>query len=485
MGSPVPDTTGWSPAAPPTVVVLAAGAGTRMRSALPKVLHPLAGRTLLGHVLAAAAGLGPARVVVVVGHGAEEVTAHLAQAAPDALAVVQAEQRGTGHAVRTALEALAGEPAAEVLVLPGDTPLLTTATLHDLVNARRAAGAAAAVLTEHVADPTGYGRVVREFPDGPLAAVVEQRDAEAAGDTATLAVREVNAGCYAFDGALLAQALGRLGTDNAQGEEYLTDVVGLLRGDGRTVVASPAGTPGESAGVNDRVQLAAAGAALRDRLVAAHQRAGVTVVDPATTWLDVDVELEADAVVQPGTQLVRGTRVAAGAVVGPDTTLEATEVGPGARVLRSHCEGAVVGAGASVGPFAFLRPGAVLGEGAKVGAFVEVKASTIGRGSKVPHLSYVGDALIGEGSNVGAGTITVNYDGRSKHRTTIGDRVRIGSNNSLVAPITVGDDAYTAAGSALTRDVPPGALGVARAPQRSIDGWAARKRPRPTGEHPQ
>ena len=456
-------------ARPAAVVVLAAGEGTRMRSATPKVLHLLAGRTMLGHVVATARALQPEHLVVVVGHAREQVAAHLAEIDAGAQAVVQEPQNGTGHAVRVALAGLE-HLEGTVVVLLGDAPLLTPAAVSELVEAHEAAGAATTLLSSVVDDPTGYGRVVRAA-DGQVLRVTEHKDA----DEAVRAVREVATGVYAFSAGPLREALRRLSTDNAQGEEYLTDVVGLHR-DAGLVLHALSAPPEETGGINDRAQLATAARLLRDRLVQGHLRAGVAVLDPATTWVDADVVLEPDCTLRPGVQLQRGTVVRRGAVVGPDTTLAGCEVGEGASVVRTHGEGAVVGPRATVGPFSFLRPGSVLGEGAKVGAYVEVKASTIGAGSKVPHLAYVGDATVGERSNIGAGTIVVNYDGRDKHRTTVGDDVRIGSNNVLVAPVTVHDGAYTAAGSAITADVPAGALGVGRARQRTIEGWVARKR---------
>ncbi len=464
---------------PAAVVVLAAGEGTRMRSAtVPKVLHTLCGRSMLGHVVRAARALDPEHLVVVVGHAREQVTSALAQLDAAARAVVQEQQRGTGHAVRVALDAL-GPLAGTVVVVPGDAPLLTAQTLRALVQHHVEERASTTLLTAVLDDPTGYGRVVRDAA-GAVTAVVEHKDA----DEATRAVHEVATSVYAFDAAALVDALGAVTTDNAQGEEYLTDVVGLHRTAGRGVAASVAALPGETMGVNDRVQLSQATRLLRDRLVERHQRAGVTVVDPQTTWLDVDVELSPDVVLHPGCQLHGDTRVAAGAVVGPDTTLTDCEVGEGARIVRTHATGATIGAGAEVGPFTYLRPGTRLGGSTKAGAFVEIKASEVGEGSKVPHLSYVGDATIGTGSNIGAATVFVNYDGRTKHRTTVGDGVRIGSDTMLVAPLTVGDGAYTAAGSVITQDVPPGSLGVGRARQRNIEGWVARMRGRPAQPQP-
>jgi bifunctional UDP-N-acetylglucosamine pyrophosphorylase/glucosamine-1-phosphate N-acetyltransferase len=455
-------------ARPAAVIVLAAGEGTRMKSATPKVLHSLGGRTMLGHVLAAAESLDPEHLVVVVGHGRDQVTATLTG---KARAVVQETQDGTGHAVRVALETL-GEIDGTVVVVPGDTPLLTGATLQALIDTHVDERATTTLLTARVADPTGYGRVVRDATG--VLAVVEHKDA----DEATRAIDEVATSVYAFAAGPLREALAGLTTDNAQGELYLTDVVAAHRAEGRTVSALIADDPDETLGCNDRAQLADLARRLRDRIVTAHMKAGVAFLDPQTAWVDADVVLEPDVTIGRNCTLEAGTVVRRGARIGQDTALVGCQVGEGAEVLRSHCAAAVIGAGATVGPFSFLRPGTVLGAGAKVGAFVEVKGSTIGAGSKVPHLSYVGDATIGERSNIGAGTIVVNYDGVAKHRTTVGDDVRVGSNNSLVAPVEVGDGAYTAAGSAITEDVPAGDLAVGRARQRNIEGWVARKRPK-------
>ncbi len=453
------------------VVVLAAGEGTRMKSTrTPKVLHELLGRTLLGHVVAASRELDPAHLVVVVGHGREQVTAHLAEIDPLARAVVQEEQKGTGHAVRVALDTMPGLTGT-LVVLPGDAPLLTTHTLQMLVAEHERSGAATTVLTARLDDATGYGRVVRSA-SGQVDAIVEHKDA----DAATREVREINSSVYAFDVEQLRATLAQLTTDNAQGEEYLTDVVGLHRESGFVVAAHVAPVAAEVMGINDRVQLAEARGLLRDRVVEQHQRAGVTIDDPAGTWLDVQVSLDADATIRTGCQLSGSTQVAAGAVVGPDTTLVDTLVGADATVLRAHCVGAVIGPEANVGPFTYLRPGTRLGRRSKAGGFVEVKASTLGEGAKVPHLSYIGDAAIGDRTNIGAATVVVNYDGRDKHPTIIGNDVRIGSDTMLVAPVEVGDGAYTAAGSVITQDVPPGALGVGRARQRNIEGWVARRR---------
>jgi bifunctional UDP-N-acetylglucosamine pyrophosphorylase / glucosamine-1-phosphate N-acetyltransferase len=453
-----------------TIVILAAGEGKRMKSALPKVLHPLLGRTLLGHVLAAAAPLAADRTLVVVGHGADQVSQHLAEVAPDADPVLQAEQRGTGHAVRIALDA-APDPAGTVIVINGDAPLLRPETVSALVEAHELAGAAATVLSAEVADPTGLGRIVRDG-SGRLEQIVEERDAS----PTQRGIREINAGMYAFDAARLRDALGKLSTDNDQGEEYLTDVFGLLVATGEPVVVHVAGDATETLGCNDRVELATLRQLLRDRVNTGWMRAGVTLLDPATTWIDVTVTLDRDAVVDQNTQLRGATTVGEAAVVGPDVTLIDTGVGAGATVLRSHAVSAVIGPRASVGPYAYLRPNARLAEQAKVGTFVEVKNSEVGAGAKVPHLSYVGDATIGARANIGAATIFVNYDGVAKHHTTVGEAAFVGCDTTLIAPVEVGAGAYVAAGSAIEADVPPGALGVARGRQRNIDGWVARRR---------
>ena len=437
-----------SASTPAVVVILAAGEGTRMRSALPKVLHRVAGRALVEHVVTAAAHTSPERVVVVVGHSREQVSAHLAEACPWVTTVVQEEQRGTGHAVRITLEQIGRLGDGPIVVLTGDTPLLTGPTLDALLERHTATQASATVLTAVLEDPTGYGRVVR--------------DAQ---------------GMYAFDVAALATALARVTTENAQGEEYLTDVISILRRDGARVEAVVVPDPSEVMGVNDRVQLAQVTTVMRDRINARWMREGVTMLDPSSIWIDVDADIASDVTLLPGTHLVGPTAIASGAVIGPDTTLTACEVGEGATVRHTWAELAVIGAGAVVGPFTYLRPGTTLGVETKAGAFVEIKASTIGDHAKVPHLSYVGDAEIGEGSNIGAATVFVNYDGVEKHRTVIGDHVRVGSDTMLVAPVTIGDGAYTAAGSVITDDVPPGAIGVSRAPQRNVEGWVERRRP--------
>jgi bifunctional UDP-N-acetylglucosamine pyrophosphorylase/glucosamine-1-phosphate N-acetyltransferase len=444
-----------------------------MKSATPKVLHELCGRSLVGHVLAASRELDPEHLVVVVGHAREKVTAHLAEIDPAVRTAVQAQQNGTGHAVRMALEELGGPVQGTVVVVCGDTPLLTGATLSALAATHAADGNAVTVLTAEVPDATGYGRNVRDGASGAVTAIVEHKDAS----ESQRAIREINSGVFAFDGQLLADALGKVRTDNSQGEEYLTDVLGILREAGHRVGASVAADHREIAGINNRVQLAEARRILNDRLLTAAMLSGVTVVDPASTWVDVSVTFEQDAVVLPGTQLLGATHLGEDSEVGPNCRLRDTRVGAGARVDNTVADGAVVGAGASVGPFAYLRPGTRLGAKGKIGTYVETKNASIGEGTKVPHLSYVGDATIGEYTNIGAASVFVNYDGQDKHHTTVGSHCRTGSDNMFVAPVTIGDGAYTAAGSVITKDVPPGSLAVARGQQRNIEGWVARKRP--------
>ncbi|WP_405912434.1 bifunctional UDP-N-acetylglucosamine diphosphorylase/glucosamine-1-phosphate N-acetyltransferase GlmU [Streptomyces sp. NBC_00963] len=455
------------------VVVLAAGAGTRMKSATPKVLHEVSGRSLVGHVVAASRELEPEQLVVVVGHEREKVQAHLAEADANVRTAVQLEQNGTGHAVRTALEELGASPEGTVLVVCGDTPLLTGATLAALAATHTTDGNAVTVLTAEVPDATGYGRIVRDHATGAVISIVEHKDAS----EAELAIREINSGVFAFDGRLLAEALGKVRTDNSQGEEYLTDVLGILRTAGHRVGASVAGDHREIVGINNRVQLAQARALLNARLLERAMLAGVSVIDPASVFVDVLVTFEPDSVIHPGTQLLGTTHLAEGAEVGPNSRLKDTVVGAYARVDNTVADGAEVGERATVGPYAYLRPGTRLGTRGKIGTYVETKNATIGEGSKVPHLSYVGDATIGEFSNIGAASVFVNYDGQDKHHTTIGSHCRTGSDNMFVAPITVGDGVYTAAGSVITKSVPAGALAVARGQQRNIDGWVARKRP--------
>lgn len=455
-----------------TVIVLAAGGGTRMKSKTPKVLHRIGGRSMVGHVLTAVGTLDPARVVAVVGHQRELVGPHVTEVRADAVLAVQEEQLGTGHAVRVALEALDSPPReGTVLVAAGDTPLLEGATLRAFADAHAGAGAAVSILSGIVADPHGYGRIVRDA-SGAVEAIVEEKEAS----EEQRAITEINSGILAFDAAFLADAVGRIRNDNQKGEFYLTDAIGLARGDGLSVAAHPVEDALQTEGANDRAQLAELGRELNRRIVTRWMREGVSVMDPATTWIDADVVLAPDVTILPGTQLLGTTVVAEDAVVGPDTTLEDVEIGAGARVVRTHGQLAVIGAGATVGPFAYLRPGTELGTDGKIGTFVETKNAQIGAGAKVPHLSYVGDAEIGEGTNIGAGTIFANYDGVNKHRTKVGKHAKTGSNNTFVAPIEIGDGASTGGGTVVRRDVPAGALAVSTSPQRNLEGWVLSRR---------
>ena len=465
-----------SPKTPAAVIVLAAGAGTRMKSRTPKIMHPLGGMSMVGHALAAARGLNPRELAVVVRHERDLVAAHIASLDPQARIVDQDELPGTGRAVQLALDALDaahGAPlAGTVVVSYGDVPLLTTQTLQDLVREHDAHSNAVTVLTAVLEDATGYGRILRAS-DGTVTAIVEHKDATDAERT----VCEVNSGIYAFDAAALRMALGEVDAQNAQGEMYLTDVLGIARSHGGRVAAVISADQWQVEGANDRVQLAALGAELNRRTLQRWMRAGVSVVDPSSTWIDSTVTLEEDVTLLPGTQLHGRTQVARDAVVGPDTTLTDVMVGEGASVVRTHGSGARIGNGASVGPFTYLRPGTVLGEDGKIGAFYETKNVTVGRGSKLSHLGYAGDAEIGEYTNIGCGNITANYDGVNKHRTVIGSHVRTSSNTVFIAPLSVGDGAYTAAGAIVRNDVAPGALALSVSPQRNIEHWVQEKRP--------
>lgn len=453
-----------------TVIVLAAGGGTRMKSKTMKVLHPIGGRSMIGHVLHAVQAVEPTRVVAVVGHQREQVGPHITGLLPSAVLAVQETQQGTGHAVRVAMEA-SGTTNGTVIVAAGDTPLLEGESLRAFAEEHHAAQRAVSILSGRLADPFGYGRIVRNH-EGDVEAIVEEKDAT----PEQREIDEISSGILAFDAEFLVSALARITNDNAKGEYYLTDAVGLAREDGLTVGAHLIDDVAQTAGANDRAQLAELGRELNRRIVTRWMKEGVTVMDPATTWIEADVVLEPDATILPGTQLLGATVVHEDAVVGPDTTLKDCEVGAGARVVRTHGELAVIGDQASVGPFAYLRPGTRLGAAGKIGTFVETKNSTIGDGAKVPHLSYVGDAEIGEGTNIGAGTIFANYDGVAKHRTVIGRHAKTGSNNTFVAPVEVGDGAGTAGGTVVRRNVPAGALAVSSSPQRNLEGWTESKR---------
>ncbi|MCL3817826.1 bifunctional UDP-N-acetylglucosamine diphosphorylase/glucosamine-1-phosphate N-acetyltransferase GlmU [Aeromicrobium wangtongii] len=455
-----------------TAIVLAAGAGTRMKSSRAKVLHEIAGRSMIEHALIAVAGAGAHTTVAVVGHDREQVSAAISAYDPSIVLAVQEEQNGTGHAVHVALEALDAPPTGTVLVTYGDVPLLTSQTLAELLVDHRAAGRAVTILTAEVDDPTGYGRILRDA-DGAVTAIREHRDAS----PEELAVHEINSGILAVDAQFLRHAVASLESGNAQGELYLTDIVGKAVAEGRPVGAHVLEDVWQTEGVNDRAQLARLGRELNRRLTRQWMAEGVTMVDPETTWIDSAVTLARDVTLLPGTQLLGATSVAEGATIGPDTTLRNVEVGEDASIIRTHGSDAVIGARANVGPFAYLRPGAELGEDGKIGTFVEVKNSVIGTSAKVPHLTYVGDATIGEGANIGAGTIFANYDGVHKNRTTIGRHAKTSSNNTFVAPVSVGDGAFTGAGATIRQDVPPGALAVSAGSQRNIEGWVGAKRP--------
>jgi len=452
-----------------TVIILAAGDGTRMKSRQAKVLHSVAGRSLLGHVLAAVNHVKPQNIRIVVGANRTNVEAHIAEISPSATTVFQEVRGGTGHATQLALADRT--PAGTVLVLAGDTPMLTGQSLAAFLAAHNEGNFAASVLTAEHPEPTGYGRIIRDDND-ELLRIVEERDAT--DDQRFIA--EINSGVYAFDGPKLVSAIGQINNSNAQGELYLTDVIGILKNAGESIAAIMLEDFTEILGVNDRVQLAESAALLRDRINDQWMRDGVTIIDPTTTWIDATAVLANDVTIHPGSAILGATTIATGAVIGPRTTLTNCVVKEGASVLESIATDTVIGESATVGPFTYLRSGTVLGDSSKAGAFVEIKNSAIGTGSKVPHLSYVGDATIGEGSNIGAATIFVNYDGVDKHHTTVGDHVRIGSDTMLVAPVSIGDGAYTAAGSVITENVPAGAIGVGRAKQRNVIGWVLRKR---------
>jgi bifunctional UDP-N-acetylglucosamine pyrophosphorylase / glucosamine-1-phosphate N-acetyltransferase len=451
------------------IVVLAAGQGTRMKSSRPKVLHELAGVPLLGHVLATARELSAAHVVTVVRHERDRVAAAITEFLPGAMIVDQDDIPGTGRAVEVAVSALPDDFDGDVVVVSGDVPLLDAATISGLLEAHRRATAAATLLSAIVDDATGYGRVVRDA-DGALSRIVEHGDAT----DDERAIREVNSGTYVFTVGSLRSNLPALAAQNAQGERYLTDVIGMLRTAGRPVEAVPVPDAWLVEGINDRVQLSRAAARLNAMIVRGWQLAGVTVHDPATTWIDMRATLAEDVELLPNTHLAGATTVARGARIGPDTTLLDCEVGEDAVVKRADATLAVIGAGATVGPFAYLRPGTELGAGGKIGTYVETKNAKIGAGSKVPHLSYIGDTTIGEGTNIGAGAITANYDGVNKHATTIGSHVHTGTHNSFVAPVTIGDDATVGAGTVVRRDVPAGALAVSVAQLKFVEGWTAR-----------
>lgn len=473
------------PAGPAAVIVLAAGAGTRMKSKTPKILHQIGGKSMIGHALAAAAALDPRELVAVVRHQRDLVADHILSLGETLgttpVIADQDEVPGTGRAVQCGLGALqtsdAGSggtaaPSGTVVVTYGDVPLLTTELLAELVQTHEADSNAVTVLTALLEDPTGYGRILRDT-DGSVAGIVEHKDAT----DAQRQVNEVNSGIYAFDGAVLSTALAQVTTDNAQGEMYLTDVLQIARAAGGRVAAVSTTDQWQVEGANDRVQLQALGAEMNRRTLQRHMRAGTTIQDPVTTWIDSTVTLEPDTTILPNTHLQGSTHIGEDSVIGPDTTLVDTRVGIGATVTRTQATGAVIGDRAGVGPFTYIRPGTVLGEQGKIGAFYETKNVTVGRGSKLSHLGYAGDAEIGDHTNIGCGNITANYDGVNKHRTVIGSHVRTSSNTVFIAPVTVGDGAYTGAGAVVRKDVPAGALALTVAPQRNTEGWVEDRRP--------
>ena len=452
------------------VVILAAGEGKRMKSSRSKLLHEIAGHSMLSYAVTAATVVQPEHIVVVVGHLRDQVEAHLAEIAPHVLIAVQEQQLGTGDAVQAALGQLANLNG-DVIVTYGDVPMLTGETLAALLQEHHAQQAAVTVLTAEVPDPTGYGRILRDG-DGLVSGIVEHRDA----DDAQRLITEINSGIYVFDSATLANALTEITPANDQGELYLTDVVTVVRKTEKPVAALLIDDLWQTEGVNDRIQLSRMNAEVNRRILQHWMREGVTVLDPATTWVHASVDLAPDVILLPGTSLEGATSIGAGARIGPDTTLIDMEIGENAVVSRTQASLSVIGPGANVGPFAYLRPGTTLGAGGKIGTFVEAKNARIGAGAKAPHLSYLGDAVIAEGANIGAGVIFANYDGVRKSTSTVGAYSFVGSNSVLAAPVEVADGAYIAAGSTITGDVGPGDLGVSRSRQRNVPGWVARKR---------
>jgi bifunctional UDP-N-acetylglucosamine pyrophosphorylase/glucosamine-1-phosphate N-acetyltransferase len=447
-----------------TVLVMAAGKGTRMRSALPKVLHPICGRPMVQWVIDAARAAGAAEVVCVTRPGDG-----VAEGLPDGVGVAeQSEGEGTGAAVLAARDLVA--PGSQVMILSGDQPLVSAELLRDLVTAHGAAGAAATLLTTEGLDPAGYGRIVRDS-GGAVERIVETKDPSGV-PSGELAIREINLGSYVFDAAALYAALDAVGLEG--GETYLTGVFPLLREQGRTVAAHVTDDLVSAVGVNDRLGLMDAERLAQRRILERHALAGVSFLAPDSTRIEAGVEIGGDTTIGPGVTLRGDTRIGAGCEIGPQTTITDSSLADGVACVHSFVTGARLESGAAVGPFAYLRPGAHIGEGAKIGTFVEVKNAEIGAGAKVPHLSYLGDADVGDGANVAAGNITANYDGFRKHRTKIGAGARTGVNSSFVAPVTVGDGAYIGAGSVISEDVPPGALGISRPQQKNVDGYTER-----------
>lgn len=453
-----------------TAIVLAAGAGTRMKSRRAKVLHEIAGRSMLEHSLVAVRDAGMTDVVTVVGHDREQVEHVLQGIAPDVTVAFQAELLGTGDAVRCALDAQS-KRARTYVVTYADVPLLSAETLTGLLRDHEAAHRAVTILTAELGDPSGYGRILRN-ETGAVTAIREHRDAS----ETELQIREVNSGILVVSGDFLDEAVRALSTENAQGELYLTDIVSRAVSQNLPVGAHVLEDVWQTEGVNDRAQLARLGRELNRRVTTHWMSEGVTIIDPETTWIDSAVTIGADTVIHPNTQILGATTIAENAVIGPETTLRNVEVGEGAGLVRTDASDVAIGPNATVGPFTYLRPGTEIAAGGKAGAFVEIKNSNIGEGAKVPHLSYIGDTDVGSGSNLGAGTIIANYDGVNKHRTTIGTEVRIGCDNVLVAPVEIGDGAFTGAGTIVRENVPPGALTVSAGAQRNIEGWVSRER---------
>lgn len=453
------------------IIILAAGQGTRMKSKTPKVLHSLGGIPLIGHVLRTSAALEPTHTVAVVRHERTKVVDAIQALAPDVLIADQDEIPGTGRAVEVGLDALPADFDGDVVVLSGDVPLLDSVTLRRLIETHREQQDDLTLLSAFYEDPTGFGRIVRGS-EGTFDSIIEHKDAS----DEQRRINEINAGVYAFSANACRAALAKIAQANAQGEKYLTDTAEVIKRDGGRIEAIGVTDPWLVQGINDRAQLGATAREYNRRILIQWMKDGVTIVDPDTTIIDADVTIGQDVQILPGTQLRGATTIAEDAVIGPDTTLVDCEVGQGAIVKRTDATLSVIGANATIGPWSYLRPNSIVGEGGKVGTFVETKNTTLGKGAKVPHLSYVGDAEIGDGTNLGAGTITANYDGQNKHRTVVGRHVKIGSDNVLVAPITVGDGVYSGAGTTIRKDVPAGALVLNVAPQRNLEGWTVKNR---------
>ncbi len=445
-----------------TALILAAGKGTRMKSKLPKVLHQVGGKAMVQRVLETATSVGMEQAVVIVGFGGEAVQEHLAG---QATFVVQEEQNGTGHAVKQAKSVL-GEYKGSIVVLCGDTPLIKGETIESLLAEHAKTGAVATVLTAHMEDPTGYGRIIRNEA-GQVIRIVEQKD----GKPEELAVKEINTGMYVFDSQMLWPCLENLSSDNAQGEYYITDVIGMFVESGKIVSAYMTPDYEETLGVNSRAQLAEAEAILRKRKNAELMAAGVTLIDPQSTYIAPEVTVGRDTIIHPGTMLEGSTTIGEECEIGPHTRLTNVKVGNGSVLHFTYGHDCEVKDMVDIGPYVHLRPNTVIGNKVHIGNFVEVKNSNVGEGTKFPHLSYIGDSDVGSGVNIGCGTITVNYDGKLKHRTTIADRAFVGCNSNLVAPVTIGEESFVGAGSTITKDVPARSLAVGRSKQVIKENW--------------